>query len=231
MVSNTSLLLICHSGSPHITQVRAFLKTNNAFVEFVAKDVHPDLHVMNPDDDPENFSPLQIEEARHMTQEMLMKPYQSDQSLYVICKIDAASVPAQNALLKALEEPPTHVQFLLTTDQLQRVLPTIQSRCLIIKIGDQSVQKPSSQTHEDLQKISQGTINDIFDISEKYKDRAAALQFVNECIQFIHQENVQQPTKERTHQLQKLLITKELLQKNVNVRLVMEECFFNFITL
>jgi DNA polymerase III subunit delta' len=48
---------------------------------------------------------------------------------------EALNAPAANALLKMLEEPPPSTVFLLTSDRVDDVLPTIRSRCLLIRVA------------------------------------------------------------------------------------------------
>lgn len=224
-----SLLLICQSSTPHTSQVRQFLAAQPDFSEFFVNAAHPDLHILAPDDDAENFSPLQIEDVRTVIQDMALKPYQADQSLYIICKIDAASQPAQHALLKSLEEPPAHVQIVLTTDQPERILATIKSRCVIKKIGErENTTSPAPETVAVWQKVTSGRISDIFEVSEIYKDRITATKLIDDMIRLLHQQNQQQSSAKNTAYLQKLLTAKELLRKNVNVRLVLEDSFLNF---
>ena len=49
--------------------------------------------------------------------------------VYVLDEVHMLSKAASNALLKTLEEPPSHVRFVLATTDPQKVLPTIRSRC------------------------------------------------------------------------------------------------------
>ena len=50
------------------------------------------------------------------------------QKVYIVDEVHMLSTPASNALLKTLEEPPSHVVFVLATTDPQKVLPTIRSR-------------------------------------------------------------------------------------------------------
>ena len=54
--------------------------------------------------------------------------------IYFLCDFHLSSIPAQNSFLKLLEEPPTNVQFILSTDNKNNLLPTIVSRVKIIKL-------------------------------------------------------------------------------------------------
>src|SRR5262249_35013792 len=48
---------------------------------------------------------------------------------------EALNPPAANALLKMLEEPPPRTFFVMTSDRLDEVLPTIRSRCVLVRIA------------------------------------------------------------------------------------------------
>jgi hypothetical protein len=70
-----------------------------------------------------------IKEVRQFNNTLLMSPQFGEVRLGVIIQADALSLPAQNALLKLLEEPPQSVKIILFINREQAVLPTILSRC------------------------------------------------------------------------------------------------------
>lgn len=61
-----------------------------------------------------------------------IKPYSSKYKVYIISDANKMTEQAQNALLKTIEEPPAYAVILLLTDNLNALLPTIQSRCVIL---------------------------------------------------------------------------------------------------
>lgn len=63
---------------------------------------------------------------------ILIKPYSSDYKVYIINEAEKMTVQAQNALLKTLEEPPAYAVILLLTSNLEVMLPTILSRCVVL---------------------------------------------------------------------------------------------------
>ena len=73
-----------------------------------------------------------IEQVRELKQFVSLS-VREHQSIF-IPSIHEASEAAQNALLKTLEEPQEHVMFLLSTENEEKVLPTIRSRCEIIRV-------------------------------------------------------------------------------------------------
>lgn len=64
--------------------------------------------------------------------DMGIKPYSSPYKIYIIQEAEKMTVQAQNALLKTLEEPPAYGVILLLVNNLNSLLPTILSRCVVL---------------------------------------------------------------------------------------------------
>jgi DNA polymerase-3 subunit delta' len=60
-------------------------------------------------------------------------PFESARRLFVIERVDELGDEAANRLLKTLEEPPSFVHLILLTDRLAEVMPTIRSRCQLVR--------------------------------------------------------------------------------------------------
>ena len=63
-----------------------------------------------------------------------IKPYQGPYKVYIIPQADMMTQQAQNAILKTIEEPPSYAVFLLLTENAETLLPTINSRCVMLKL-------------------------------------------------------------------------------------------------
>jgi len=70
-----------------------------------------------------------VEQVRELRQNAIYRPARSRFKIYIIDEVHMLTVPAFNALLKILEEPPGHVKFIFATTEPNKVIPTIQSRC------------------------------------------------------------------------------------------------------
>ena len=70
-----------------------------------------------------------VEDVRLLRDEAIFSPTKVKKRVYIIDEVHMLSKPAFNALLKILEEPPEHLMFILATTELNKVLPTILSRC------------------------------------------------------------------------------------------------------
>ena len=70
-----------------------------------------------------------VEQVRQLRQNAIYRPARARFKIYIIDEVHMLTVPAFNALLKILEEPPEHVKFIFATTEPNKVIPTIQSRC------------------------------------------------------------------------------------------------------
>jgi len=75
---------------------------------------------------------IQINQVRALRSDAALSPLEGKRKVFIIREIERATLPAANALLKTLEEPPPQVILLLTSARPDRLLPTILSRCQVI---------------------------------------------------------------------------------------------------
>lgn len=71
----------------------------------------------------------QVEKARDICEDVLHLPVASKYKIYIIDEVHMLSKGAWNALLKTIEEPPAHAKFIFATTEVNKVLPTVISRC------------------------------------------------------------------------------------------------------
>ncbi len=134
-------LLSGEDGSGKMTLAKAFAKAllcenRNGCTECVScKQVdsgnHPDLIYITH----EKYE-IRVDEIRKGINETIdIKPYSSNYKIYIIDDADRMNQGAQNALLKTLEEPPAYAVILLLTNNKDRLLDTILSRCVSMTLG------------------------------------------------------------------------------------------------
>ena len=74
-----------------------------------------------------------VDDIRNGIKETVMiKPYASEYKIYIMEDADKMTPQAQNALLKSIEEPPAYAVFILLCSNLELMLPTILSRCVVM---------------------------------------------------------------------------------------------------
>ena len=87
---------------------------------------HPDLYLIEPED---ASSSIKIDRIREIQQHIYQTPKRGLRKIVILNQAEKMNISASNALLKVLEEPPAHATFVLITEQVNSVLPTIRSRC------------------------------------------------------------------------------------------------------
>ena len=70
-----------------------------------------------------------VDDIRELREQVNYNPIRGKYKIFVIDEVHMLTTQAWNALLKVLEEPPAHVKFFFATTEVQKVLPTILSRC------------------------------------------------------------------------------------------------------
>ena len=72
-----------------------------------------------------------VDNISALREEAATMPFESKRKVYIVDEVHMLSKGAFNAFLKLLEEPPSHVSFILATTELEKVPDTIQSRCQV----------------------------------------------------------------------------------------------------
>lgn len=96
---------------------------------------HPDLHRIAPDGAGGQIS---IGQIRALASELALLPVEGGARVAVVESAQRLNEDGQNALLKTLEEPPAGVTVVLCSEDEDRLLPTIRSRCARIRLGSVS---------------------------------------------------------------------------------------------
>ena len=128
--------------------------------------------------------------------------------IYLMENIEKSTNEAMNSLLKMLEEPTAGIYAIFTCQNLNRVLPTIQSRCQVIQL------LPSSQKmlREELKKedISQDDVNILAELFTSY----------DECKEYIESESFEKLKEEVYHFIDDLYFHRDNLIINVQTHLL-----------
>ncbi len=98
---------------------------------------HPDMNVIQAVDEDgaskENGT-LKVDQVRAVQHSLSLRPYQAKYRVALFLRFQEANDNAANALLKTLEEAPAHAILLLTADTPEQLLPTIISRCEVLRL-------------------------------------------------------------------------------------------------
>ena len=94
----------------------------------VMENTHPDVITV---EDPEHKN-VAVKIVRQFREDVFVRPNEADYKIYLLPQ--ELGIEGQNALLKILEEPPSYGVFILLTENPEKLLPTIRSRCTELKL-------------------------------------------------------------------------------------------------
>jgi len=92
--------------------------------------LHPDVLVLEPE-----HQTLKVDQVRQMQRDLAYKPYEGSSRVCILAGADRMAPNMSNILLKTLEEPPLHTVLILLANNSRRILPTIVSRCQLIRFN------------------------------------------------------------------------------------------------
>lgn len=129
-----------------------------------------------------DFPLLKIEDVRNLNS--MIRLTLNERTLIVSKNIHQAGTEALNAFLKNLEEPQDNVYFVLTAPSLRKVLPTISSRCQIIKVKNEEL----TINDKKIEEFANMTKGQKLSYIEKLTDRNTAILLVENLIDIYHSQ-------------------------------------------
>lgn len=191
---------------------------------------------------PENYievipdNSLKIEDVRKITRGTSLKPMGGGDRIIVIQQIEKATLEAGNALLKILEEPPENNYFILVTDNFNKLLPTIISRCQIISDDKKNdVLSNKDKSREILRDVLAASIGERILISQKIAtSREEGLKLLDDLIivleelLFVNDPQIQLSPSETGKLLKKVSAARIYLERYVNFKATIDVLFLGF---
>ena len=113
----------------------------------VMENNHPDVITV---EDPEHKA-VAVKIVRQIRDDVFIRPNESDHKIYIFPQ--ELGTEGQNALLKILEEPPSHVLFLLTCEQRSQLLETVRSRLFTVALSGVTPSAAAAALHRQLQAL------------------------------------------------------------------------------
>lgn len=203
----------------------------------------PDLLIIKADPS------IGISQIRDLQKFLARKPYQAKIKAVIISKAEKMTVPGQNAFLKTLEEPPKNSLIILGAQNQDQLLPTIISRCQLIKLPP----KPEIEINKSLiahhlpaqagslliTQLLQAKVGHRLQLIEPYtKSREEAIKFCQEMIVVLRETmmlktprgcyTLKNTNMNNSSEVKKFRLitsfqkTLHLLQANINVKLALE---------
>lgn len=161
----------------------------------------PDLLLVEPEKDS-----IGIQKVRALQKFLQRKPYSSPIKTAVITQAEKLTLPAQNALLKTLEEPPDNSQIILLCPAESELLPTVVSRCFIKRLPE------AKSLAERLEKPTEAAA----------ANSQTAREFVTGQLYLLHRELHRHPQKTNVKLISALNLALSALKANVNPKLTLD---------
>lgn len=102
---------------------------------------HADLTVIQAESE---GGTLKVDQIRAARRSLTLKPYQAKYRVALLLRFQEANDNAANALLKTLEEAPSYAVLILTADTPEQLLPTIVSRCEVLRLRPLNIDEVQS---------------------------------------------------------------------------------------
>ncbi|MBL7081224.1 MAG: DNA polymerase III subunit delta' [Candidatus Omnitrophica bacterium] len=97
----------------------------------IENNTHPDIHYIEK----EKSDFIKIGQIHYLEERIALRPFEGRFKIFIITDAESLTEEASNCLLKTLEEPPANSIIILLANDLQRLLPTIVSRCQILRFS------------------------------------------------------------------------------------------------
>jgi len=206
------------TGGTDQDRVGEALKIRQKYIHHSSFQNDPDTYILNEE------KKIGIETIRRLQIWLQKKPYQAPKKIVLVKKAENLTIPAQNAFLKILEEPPENSVIILTTQNTNLLLPTITSRCQIIYLPLVSLKKRELKYKKNIINLP---IDEKITLSREIgKNKIEAQQWLRMQKNFYHQQ-----LKQGNHQSWEIIVkinqSEKMLEANVNPRLVMEYLLLN----
>lgn len=92
--------------------------------------LHPDVSLIEPEG-----QTLKVDQVRQIQRDFAYRPYEGRRRVIILAAADRMAPHMSNTLLKTLEEPPLHTMIILVANNPRLMLPTILSRCQLIRFN------------------------------------------------------------------------------------------------
>lgn len=174
-----------------------------------------------------------IEIIRKLQETLYLKPYKGNEKMIIIHHAERLTTEAQNAFLKVLEEPPTFVYLFLLATTEEAFLPTILSRCTLIKFTQESKEELDTEAlTKDVAILTTGSVGEKLALAEqRASEKEHLAQWMKDTTRFVREQMMKAiDDKEKTYIYTRMLLqlqegNKIISTTNVNPRIILEHIF------
>ncbi|MDD4937709.1 MAG: hypothetical protein PHX34_01695 [Candidatus Shapirobacteria bacterium] len=178
---------------------------------------NPDIFILNEQ------TGWTIELIRSLKKFSAKKPFNHQNKICLIYQAHNLNIESQNAILKTLEEPGENNYFILTTNKPSNLLPTIISRCHLVRLIDDNKDTPKSKIIQ----ITDNFSKDSFALDNLYKNKDQILPYLQDQLQIYQQKLVENPTSSNSQIVKNIIKSINMIDANVDPRSALDFVFLN----
>lgn len=167
---------------------------------------------------------ISINSVKQLIEKISLSGGKNEKQLFLIRQGHLMTLPAQNCLLKTLEETRPNQLLIIITHLPHILLPTITSRCLVVNIGHNNSLTESKVSGPNLRDWSNSPAR-IINLTDQIAANEPAAYFLN-CLRTIHHLSLKQNNSNRIFIQKALLVCLDDLNKNINPKLAIDHFFF-----
>jgi DNA polymerase III delta prime subunit len=160
-----------------------------------------------------------VRQSKHF---LSQKPFNHNNKIIIIRQAENLNIESQNALLKTLEEPGDNNYLIISTSKPSKLLPTVISRCQIIKLKNnlQSIKDiPLTITHQ--------IKKDLLSSESLAKDKNQVLPYLENQLKIQQKLLIKNPNTEISGLIQKILKAIQMIEANVDPRSALDFVFLS----
>jgi len=206
------------TGGTDQSRVGEALKIRQKYIRRSSFQNDPDTYILDKE------KKIGIDTIRRLQIWLQKKPYQALKKIVLVKKAENLTIPAQNAFLKILEEPPKNSIIILTVQNTNLLLSTITSRCHIVRLPFVSPPKGELKYKKNSINLSIGEKITLSREIGKNKDEAQL--WLKTQRNFYHQQ-LKQGDSQAWKIMAEINQAEKMLEANVNPRLVIEYLLLN----
>lgn len=185
--------------------------------EFDTVEIEPEVGEKN------SKGEIGVKVVREMIRQINLTPGHGSGKLAIIKEADRLGLEAANTLLKTLEEPPKTATIILLSNDL-KLLPTIRSRCQIVRFDD-SETVADKEVLDEFREIIKGNLKKSFKDAEKWSNDTDLDQKLNIILSSLRNQLPVDPNISKVRVMKLILQAKKNLKITTNKRLILENLF------
>ncbi len=173
----------------------------------------------------EGKTSISIDQVHDLAGQLIYRALGESPRIVIISPAEKLTLPAQQALLKTLEEPPENTQIILVTEYREKLLPTILSRAVVFHDASSIIHIPSasSSMYEQLQTQN---ITACLKLSDEWsKSKEETIEKLRKVLAEIRQQSHTNESYKILHDEKAIITCIEQLEKNVHAKLVLDHLF------